>query len=337
MVTDARLNTKTWIEAYIDKSNITKSGLSDSITFQNNLYGTGDCIVYETGEGHPSWDAMLTEAYGMCGYETLYYYGTGMWFPNVTIPQGAEIGLAKLQFYATTTNEDLVNSIITGEAADNSQNFTDIANYNARPRTSESVTWDNVAPWIKDRWHDSVAITPIIQEIVDRDGWTSGNALTLFWEESEDSVGFRRFFSYEYGPTLAPKLVISYQVPVEADTTIMYADPEYPLIREFHAATNPVDGLILIGEPNSTPELGHDQTEVMYMEHVPIFLAAINKTGVVATKLKWDMEAEIRRICREHPEGSRRGFERRGPADQEFGGEKIYITEFVLSYQRRTT
>lgn len=123
-----------------------------------------------------------------------------------------------------------------------------------------------------------------------------------------------------------------------ASTACMYADPNYPLLLEFRAPTAPVDGLILIGEPNSTPMMDPvTRGPYGYEEHIPITVATIDKTGVTGTKLKWKIEAELRRIAETQPLGSVRSFERRGDKDQRLGSTVIYMTEWVLNYRRDTT
>ena len=123
----------------------------------------------------------------------------------------------------------------------------------------------------------------------------------------------------------------------EAPYAIIYAYPNYPLIREFDAATNPVDLLFLIGKPNSTVLLQADQSPWGYEEHVPITVACVDKTGVSGTRLLWKGERELRIIAEEHPEGSQRSLERTGDRDQRLGSTIIYMTDFILNYRRDTT
>lgn len=119
---------------------------------------------------------------------------------------------------------------------------------------------------------------------------------------------------------------------------VIYAFPDYPLLREFRAISGvAVDLIYAIGDPNSTPLLGHDQIPHGYMEHVPIYTFCIDKTGITGTKLKWKAEAELRRICETQSTGSQRAVERRGDNDKRLGSTILYSSEFVLKYRRLTT
>lgn len=117
---------------------------------------------------------------------------------------------------------------------------------------------------------------------------------------------------------------------------VMYDSPEYSLEREFKAPSV-VDVIITIGQPNSAALIDTDQTPYGYEEHVPIGIYSMNKSGVTATKAIWQVEAELRRIAEEHPEGSLRSFENRRPADKILGSTTQYGSDCVLIYTRGTT
>jgi type IV pilus assembly protein PilY1 len=65
--------------------------------------------------------------------------------------------------------------------------------------TTEYVDWSNIAAWTDGSQYDSPDITDIIQEIVDRVGWSSGNALVLqFRDNSSSSGAYRSLSMYDY-------------------------------------------------------------------------------------------------------------------------------------------
>jgi hypothetical protein len=107
----------------------------------------------------------------------------GTRFRNVTLPPGATISYAYLQLTAEETHTVATSLTIRGHAADNASMFTTVnADLSARPTTTASTAW-TVAPWptigetgLAQRSPD---IAGIIQEIVNRPGWASGNALVL--------------------------------------------------------------------------------------------------------------------------------------------------------------
>jgi hypothetical protein len=106
----------------------------------------------------------------------------GMRFTGVTIPQGAAIVNAwVISVDETGSTPTSVN--VQGEAADNALTFTSAANdVGSRPRTVVSVNWMPEA-WTVIGQAGPAQQTPnlaaVIQEIVSRPGWVSGNALAL--------------------------------------------------------------------------------------------------------------------------------------------------------------
>jgi len=115
---------------------------------------------------------------------------------------------------------------------------------------------------------------------------------------------------------------------------VIYTNPNYPIQLEFFASSEPVDLLFVIGEPESRPMLTHDLVPYGYIEHVPIYIFCIDKTGVTGTLLKWKAEKELRRITKTYPLGSQRAMERRSDNDRILGSTILYSTEFTLNYRR---
>lgn len=110
---------------------------------------------------------------------------------------------------------------------------------------------------------------------------------------------------------------------------VCYSDADYSIIRVF--TTKAVHIVFALGQPESTPLMGHDQTPYGYEEHIPTHVLTLD------TKLQWLAEAELRRIVEAYPLGSRRSLERVRSTVHDFGSTKVYDTEFVLNYRRDTT
>lgn len=150
----------------------------------------------------------------------------GLRFSNVDIPKQAIIKSAYLRFF--TNNADStgqVNFTITGEASDDSQSFEEVVyNISNRPRTTASAQWsppDWTIPWISKEEHRSSDISNIIKEIVSRQGFVSGNAITIFIEGS--GANMRSFYAYDYTLTYPDRvrfarLIIEYEQPKQSCT-----------------------------------------------------------------------------------------------------------------------
>jgi hypothetical protein len=107
----------------------------------------------------------------------------GLRFSGVQIPNGATIANAQVQFTAYEAGTAATNLSIWAERADNSAALTtSSSNISARPRTNAVVPWP-VPPWPTVGAAGADQLTPnlatLLQEVVSRPGWASGNALTL--------------------------------------------------------------------------------------------------------------------------------------------------------------
>lgn len=119
-----------------------------------------------------------------------------------------------------------------------------------------------------------------------------------------------------------------------ASWTCIYEDPPYHLSREFRAASNSVQGLYVVSQPNSTPLIQVGRAVHGYDEQVPIHICAVDSTDVTGTVLQWKMEAELRYVLETYPIASYRSLDRRASHDRALGSMWLYDAEFVLNYRR---
>ncbi len=114
---------------------------------------------------------------GVTGNQTV-----GLRFRGVPVEQGATITNAYVQFQADETQSGATTLTIQGQAADNASVFVNVSfNISSRPRTSASAIWTPPA-WTAGQAGPAQRtgdIAPVIQEIVNRPGWVSGNSLVL--------------------------------------------------------------------------------------------------------------------------------------------------------------
>src|SRR3954453_15317968 len=134
----------------------------------------------------------------------------GIRFTNVTIPKGATITKAYLQFEAKETQSEATSLAIRGKAADNAAPFTSTnGNISTRARTGSSISWTPPA-WTligeAGANQRSPDLSPAIQEILNRNNWASGNALALIIT----GTGHRTAWAYDGKTASAPLLHIEY-------------------------------------------------------------------------------------------------------------------------------
>lgn len=130
-------------------------------------------------------------------------------FTNATIPQGATIETAKLVFTASSdSNNGNASMTINAVAEDNPEDFSDYVNYHIRDaaKTSASVSMSFPAQ-TDDEENNSPELKSIVQEIVDRAGWVSGNSIVFVMS---DFSGSRTAHSYNGSAANAVKFEVSY-------------------------------------------------------------------------------------------------------------------------------
>lgn len=152
----------------------------------------------------------------------------GLRFQNVTIPNGATIVSAYIEVtsHEAKTAEDVAEIKIVGEATDHALTY-DLENLiTDRPQTMAYVDWVCAEEW--DTWgtYQTPDISTIIQEIVNRPGWSAGNSLAIMMlgkdqgpsdlENAREFEAFENISDPEDGgdgqnhPERVPKLVIEY-------------------------------------------------------------------------------------------------------------------------------
>jgi len=150
----------------------------------------------------------------------------GLRFNNITIPSGAIINSASILFYASD-NDDKTPSTVTiyGHDTDNAPTFVDVdSNITSRTQTSASTSW-SVPEWIKDTSgaaQTTPDLTAIVQEIIDRGGWSSSNSMAFIFITTGDEQ--RRAITADDGGDPAPILTIDYTLPNEAELGITKTD-----------------------------------------------------------------------------------------------------------------
>ena len=135
----------------------------------------------------------------------------GMRFRSITIPQGATITNAYVQFTVDETDSEATSVTIRGQDADDAASFSS-SDYDisSRATTSASAAW-SPTPWNRVGQAGPTQQTPdlssIIQEIVNRGGWSSGNNLVVL----VTGTGERTAESYDGSSSKAPLLHVEYQ------------------------------------------------------------------------------------------------------------------------------
>ncbi len=138
----------------------------------------------------------------------------GMRFTELSVPQGAEILSASIEFEVDRYRSGFVSLQLSGEATDNAGTYrSKKRNISARSKTSAKVNWIDVDSPGQNAKISTPDLSPIVQEIVDRGGWDSGNAMAFMITKLSGSY-MREFEAYNGEPAAAPKLRVEYKVDV---------------------------------------------------------------------------------------------------------------------------
>ena len=185
-----------------------------------------DCEVSFTLDDMLIWDPVWPRV--DAGYKGggLYRNGSGMRWLNITAPQGATILSAHIHFHCQYDDViDVCRTQFCGDNEDNAAIFTTALDYMARrgtdvggadnsKRTVEEVNWDNIPHWGIGDILESPDLSAIVQEIVNRPGWQSGNALALFWDDHKgrsDAPALREAVSRNGSPVWCEILHVTFR------------------------------------------------------------------------------------------------------------------------------
>ena len=143
----------------------------------------------------------------------------GMRFNNITIPKGAIISKAYIQFTVDATSKNTNPCIVylKAEATDSASTYSDVIPYglSSRPKLADSVkwtvsnggTWNIVGSATVDQRTPNIG--GLVQSLINRTGWKVGNSVAFYLYGS----GVREVESFDGDAPKAPELVVEYFVP----------------------------------------------------------------------------------------------------------------------------
>ncbi len=164
--------------------------------------------VEERGDGYMYFDSSDLELVDDSDYNGLQL--VGMRFQNLAIPQGATITSSFIEFETDETDDVGTSLVFEGEDVDDAGPFAasafHLSGRHTAGATSASVAWSPV-PWLTmDEKHQTPDLSAIVEEIVGRPGWTSGNSMVFTVEGS----GERTAEAYDGESDNAPLLCASF-------------------------------------------------------------------------------------------------------------------------------
>ena len=141
----------------------------------------------------------------------------GVRFTDVAIPQGTKIEKAHIQFQCDEVSDEATELVIAVEESDNAEAFADKKhNLTSRTVLEKTVEW-KPKEWDKEGRAGDAERTPdlteLIQEIVNRPEWKSGNSIVFIIT----GEGKRVAKAHKDSAKDAPQLVMEADLPKEVD------------------------------------------------------------------------------------------------------------------------
>lgn len=187
-------------------------------TIDLQVAASGDDCSYRVSDG--DWTILAIACY-MGDYNATYYNNeSGFRFLNVTIPNGATIDVAYLSLYGYGSYDPTFPTLyIKGEASDNPATYSTSANWLGRSYGSQTTNWA-VSSFGIGSWNNTPSIVDVVQEIVNRGGWASGQAMCFkiydttgyqarnqmdarSWDYDDHSLGAKLHIEYSEGGVVA--------------------------------------------------------------------------------------------------------------------------------------
>lgn len=134
---------------------------------------------------------------------------TGIRYSGVNIPKGAKIMSARLQVYSTQSPWISVKTDIFGENKGNSGGFSNSSRPSQRALTSAKAVYAADNKWNQNTWYELADVSSVVQEIVNRADWNSGNSMSLILKGTGSAYG-RKFVAGR--GTNGAKLTVIYSV-----------------------------------------------------------------------------------------------------------------------------
>lgn len=210
------------------------------------LSGADDAFENDDGSGFDGTSAIVAVASNTTPASRV---NGGLRFPGVVSALRGQIDSAILRINVINAAIDDIDAVIRAHDVDDAPDFNTVADVSSRVGTYAGVAWTQDS--LGTGWVESPDIWPVIQEIVNKPGWTPYNGVSLLLLGNNAAAKSLWFNSYESNPALAAELVLTISDPDKLDIEL----------EEVFSPGN-IAGTILV---SGDPDLYEDESGVRHM------------------------------------------------------------------------
>jgi hypothetical protein len=134
----------------------------------------------------------------------------GLRFTGVAIPAHATISSAHVDVVSSQTQWNAYSMTIAADATGNSAALTSSSTPSQRALTTATVTHNDDVLWVADATYSLDDMTAVIQELVSRPDWVSGNAMSVIMKGTGGAYARKFVTSFDGSSTDAPKLIVTF-------------------------------------------------------------------------------------------------------------------------------
>ena len=193
-----------------DPSTMNKGNTCRNVTVSRQILNASDDAEDLTNGQIATGSTTINLAYASSGGSNVAR-SDGFHFTNVQVPKDATISSAYLEFTAKNADTSTgLNLTVNAIAVDNPGSFFAPGDIRSKTKTSASVSWSGVESWAAESTYRSPNISSVIQELVNRSGWESGNDMSVVVSGSDTSKR-RRAYSFEGAKNKSTRLIIKFR------------------------------------------------------------------------------------------------------------------------------
>ena len=142
------------------------------------------------------------------GYNGSEQQVVGLRFNGIQLPKNANISSAYIEFTSYDNQSNSADYTIYAEDADNPSTYSSGRKAASLSTLSSTVSWNAVPSWSSGGIYRTPDLKSLVQSLVNRSGWSNGNAMNFIIKLAGSSSGTRDAYSFDGKQALAPRLVI---------------------------------------------------------------------------------------------------------------------------------